>query len=165
MGSVVANQAYTQVSAMNFAVYALKADGTLHAWGKSYSFSIGGGGNVDMAEYPDGVSWSQLSSGNAGVYAHFCALQSDRKPGCWGADYAGQISGRMTSAVSASYMYPPMLGAASGPSPNSSTSPTTTENSPSSTENSASAAPSLAWFSILGMQGVVVSLLSSRMLA
>eukprot|EP00931_Biecheleriopsis_adriatica_P069712 TRINITY_DN4350_c0_g1_i2.p1 TRINITY_DN4350_c0_g1~~TRINITY_DN4350_c0_g1_i2.p1 ORF type:complete len:452 (+),score=51.70 TRINITY_DN4350_c0_g1_i2:67-1422(+) len=131
MGSVVANQVYVQVSTMNFAVYALKADGTLHAWGKSYSYSVGGGGSVDMAVYPDGVSWSQLAGG-AGIYAHFCALQSDSKPNCWGADYSGQVSDRTTSVVSTAYMHPALLGSSS-PSPTPTPSPTSSPTpSPSS---------------------------------
>ncbi|CAD7939715.1 unnamed protein product [Amoebophrya sp. A120] len=138
MGSVVAGQVYTQVSTMNFAVYALKADGTLHAWGKSYSYSVGGGGSVDMAQYPDGVSWSQLASGSAGVYAHFCALQADKVPNCWGADYAGQVSGRTTSVVSTTYLHPALLTAVvSSPSPTPTPAP-----SPSPTPSPSPAAAS-----------------------
>jgi len=110
MGSVVANEVYVQVSTMNFAIYALKADGTLHAWGKSFSYSVGGGGSVDMAaSVPSGVTFGQLYGGSAGVYAHYCALKSDGVPSCWGADYSGQVSGSPTSAVSTAYSIPSLL--------------------------------------------------------
>jgi alpha-tubulin suppressor-like RCC1 family protein len=109
MGSVVANEVYVQVSTMNFAIYALKSDGTLHAWGKSYSYSVGGGGSVDMAASVPSSEFGQLYGGSAGVYAHYCALNSNNIATCWGADYAGQVSGAPTSAVSTDYTMPALL--------------------------------------------------------
>lgn len=109
VGSTVANQVYVQASTMNFAVYALKVDGTLHAWGKSYSYSVGGGGSVDMAASVPNTAFGQLYGGSAGVYAHYCALNSNRVATCWGADYSGQVSGAPTSAVSTSYSLPALL--------------------------------------------------------
>lgn len=136
MGSVVANEVYAQVSTMNFAVYALKADGTLHAWGKSYSYSVGGGGSVDMAALvPSGVTFGQLYGGSAGVYAHYCALRSDGVPSCWGADYSGQVSGSPTSAVSTTYSLPSLLSSSAGTT-SSAASGTTSSSTSGSTSTS-----------------------------
>eukprot|EP00391_Amoebophrya_sp_Ameob2_P012870 CAMPEP_0178998474 /NCGR_PEP_ID=MMETSP0795-20121207/9530_1 /TAXON_ID=88552 /ORGANISM="Amoebophrya sp., Strain Ameob2" /LENGTH=421 /DNA_ID=CAMNT_0020691151 /DNA_START=244 /DNA_END=1510 /DNA_ORIENTATION=- len=120
MGSMRTDQTYVHVSSMNFAVFALKADGTLHAWGKSYSYSVGGGGSADMAAYTDlaagTAAFTQLSTGNAGVYAHYCALQKAVATGvvtpvCWGGDYAGQVSGQSgVAGVSTAFLHPVMLG-------------------------------------------------------
>lgn len=111
MGSVYdATEKYIQVSTMNFAIYALKSDGALHAWGKSYSYSVGGGGSVDMAALVPDTTFGQLSSGSAGVYAHYCALKFDNVATCWGADYSGQVSGAPTSAISTVYIMPDFLG-------------------------------------------------------
>lgn len=135
MGSVVANEVYVQVSAMNFAIYALKTDGSLHAWGKSYSYSVGGGGSVDMAALvPSGVTFAQLYGGSAGVYAHYCALRSDGVPTCWGADYAGQVSGSPTSIVSTANSVPALLSLSGG-----TTSSTTLGTASSTTSGTASA--------------------------
>jgi hypothetical protein len=117
MGSVVANAQYVQVSTMNFAIYALKSDGTLDAWGKSYSYSVGGGGTVDMAASVPDTTFGQLYGGSAGVYAHYCALNSNSIPSCWGADYSGQVSGAPTEAVSTSYSMPALLGSSSSTAP------------------------------------------------
>jgi hypothetical protein len=107
------SEQYVQVSTMNFAVYGLKQDGALHAWGKSYSYSVGGGGTVDMAAAVpfsgSPGSFSQLYGGSAGVYAHYCALKRDGVAACWGADYAGQVSGAPAGAVSVGYSHPPLL--------------------------------------------------------
>ncbi|CAD7925358.1 unnamed protein product [Amoebophrya sp. A25] len=156
MGPVLATEVYAQVSAMNFGVYALKADGALHAWGKSYSYSVAGGGSVDMAQYPDGVSWSQLASGSAGVDAHFCSFQADKKPNWWVPNtYAGQVGRRSTSGVSTAYLHPALreaVVATAIPPPPSTPSPTTAASS--------SAAPSAAGLRGLVTNGVVVALLS-----
>ena len=127
MGSVVANEVYVQVSTMNFAIYALKSDGTVHAWGKSFDYSVGGGGSADMAALvPSGVAFGQLYGGSSGVYAHYCALKSDDVPICWGADYSGQVSGSPTSAVSTAFSMPSLLGTTTTTTTTTTTVKTTT---------------------------------------
>lgn len=159
MGSVVANQVYLQVSTMNFAVYAMKADGTLHAWGKSYSYSVGGGGSVDMAALVPDTTFGQLYGGSAGVYAHYCALNFDSIPTCWGADYSGQISGAPTSAVSTSYSLPALLNVSSNSSDSSDSGSTTddgtTTTAASSTRESASRSQGMTIFMVLFSLGYV----------
>jgi len=115
LGTTVENEVYIQVSTMNFAIYALRSDGQLHAWGKAYSYSVGGGGSVDMAAQVPDTTFGQLYGGSAGVYAHYCALSSSSIPVCWGADYSGQVSDAPATAVSTDFLFPALLNVTSGP--------------------------------------------------
>lgn len=83
------DQAYTVVSSGEFHNLALKADGSLWAWGKNENGQLGSGANVDEA-LPIRVGqalYQQVSAGGA----HSAAIDRDGRLWTWGQNTYGQL--------------------------------------------------------------------------
>jgi alpha-tubulin suppressor-like RCC1 family protein len=74
---------------------AIKADGTLWAWGYNYFGQLGVGDNVNRSSPTqiDGSSWSKISAG----FYHSLAIKTDGSLWAWGKNDNGQLGDNSTS--------------------------------------------------------------------
>ncbi len=92
---VLAGKTVTQVSAGRGHTCALTSDGQVACWGSNSSGRLGNG-NTSASAVPVAVDASGVLTGKTVTQAsaggfHTCALTSDSRVACWGANYHGQL--------------------------------------------------------------------------
>ena len=118
-GLDTSGKTYVQAACGTFAAYAIDSSGTLAAWGRVFSATVGpvlaGTDTTGTATSNTASNYlqrraSSLSflSANSG-FGHACAVNSLFGGECWGADYSSQVSrGNAVSAITVTNIYPPL---------------------------------------------------------
>lgn len=107
---VTGGNLWTQVSAGDSHVCAIRVNGTLWCWGSDTYGELGNGATAGAQSTPNQVAgrWTSVSAGQT----HTCAINTDGELWCWGRDQAGQLG---NGSVVTSDQISPVLVAETGP--------------------------------------------------
>lgn len=109
---------YKQAVCGSFTETLLSYDGEAEAFGRVFGAPVGRvPAGTDPTRLPVGVHFKLLAGGG---FAHGCGVDDDDTVHCWGADFAGQVSGanfRRVVSGNDLYVYPELLSRATTPRP------------------------------------------------
>lgn len=101
---------YKQAVCGSFTESLLAFDGEAQAFGRVFGAAVGPvAAGTDPTELPPGTAFKFLANGG---FAHGCGVDEDDTVQCWGADFAGQVSGsdfRKVVSGDDLYVYPALL--------------------------------------------------------